>query len=154
MATLEQQILQIIEDYRSSGEPWPATSPQMAEWAVRRKRYQLTEGMAVAQCAERLSRTMQRQHVRDHRGRSVRRYYSARVRRNDQLVMAWDDWNADRPFMEMSAANRRNQILGECHQLKKDIDSYNERRTPERPIQVEFNFTIDLEELDQLDEIA
>ena len=68
--------------------------------------------------------------------------------------MKWDDLNAEKPFMEISTANRRNQILGECRQLKADVDSYNERCCPDQPIQVEFNFTVDLEELEQLDDVA
>jgi hypothetical protein len=39
-------------------------------------------------------------------------------------------------------------------QLKSDVDSYNDRRCPQQPIQVEFNFTVDLEELEQLDDVA
>ena len=56
--------------------------------------------------------------------------------------------------MLVSTANRRNQILGECKQLKDDVDSYNERVTPEQPIQVEFDFTVDLEEYAQLRDAA
>lgn len=56
--------------------------------------------------------------------------------------------------MEIAAANRRNHILGECRQLKTDVDSYNERKCPDQPIQIEFNFNVDLEELEQLDEVA
>jgi len=62
--------------------------------------------------------------------------------------------DADLPFMEIAVANRRNQILGECRQLKTDVDSYNERKLPARPIQVSFDFTIDFEELEQLNEVA
>lgn len=93
-------------------------------------------------------------HVRDNQGRSVRKYYSARIRENGQLVMKWDDLNAPRNFMEVSSANRRNQILGECRQLKTDMDSYSERKCPDAPIQVDFNFNIDLEELEQLDDVG
>src|SRR5262249_53725686 len=125
MATLTQQLLRIIEDYRAAGEPWPATREQMAEWAVANDRYQLTRGMAVSQCAEKISRAMSLDHVKDKKGRSVRKYYAARIRENGQLVMKWDDLNAERPFMEIAAANRRNQVLGQCWQLKNDIDSYN-----------------------------
>jgi hypothetical protein len=110
--------------------------------------------MAISQCAERIARAMRLDHVRDKRGRSVRRYYAARIREDGQLRMKWDDWNAERPFMEVAVANRRNQILGECRQLKCDVDSYNERRCPDEPIQIEFDFTVDLRELDQLDEVA
>lgn len=150
MATLNEQLLHIVDDYRAEGNPWPPTRSQIAEWAVANEKYQLTRGLAVAQCAERIARAMGMEHVKDRRGRSVRKYYAARLRENGQLVIRWDDWNAERPFMEVATANRRNQILGECKQLKDDVDSYNERRCPEQPIQVEFNFNVDLEELDQL----
>jgi hypothetical protein len=68
--------------------------------------------------------------------------------------MKWDDWNAERPFMEVAAANRRNQILGQCLQLKSDMDSYSERKCPEQPIQMDFDFNIDLEELSQLGQVG
>lgn len=42
--------------------------------------------------------------------------------------------------MEMAGANRRNQILGQCWQLKNGMDSYNERRCPDNPIQMDFNY--------------
>lgn len=154
MAAFNDQLLQIVEDYRAAGGAWPATREQMAEWAVANDRYQLTRGMAVAQCAEKISRAMGLEHVKDKKGRSVRKYYAARIRENGQLAMKWDDLNAERPFMEVAAANRRNQVLGQCWQLKNDIDSYNEPRCPDEPIQMDFNFNVDLEELGQLNEIA
>jgi hypothetical protein len=70
--------------------------------------------MAVSQCAEKIARAMGLEHVKDKKGRSVRKYYAAAIRENGQLVMKWDDLNADRPFMEVAAANRRNQVLGQC----------------------------------------
>jgi hypothetical protein len=154
MATFNEQLVKIVEDYRRAGQPWPASAEQLAEWAVARERFQITRGMAVSQCKEKIARAMRLEHVRDKKGRSIRKYYAAGVRENGQLVMKWDDLNAERPFMEISTANRRNQILGECRQLKSDLDSYNERRCPDNPLQVEFNFTVDLEELEQLDNVA
>jgi hypothetical protein len=154
MATFNEQLMQIVEDYRAEGNPWPATREQIAEWAVANAKHQLTRGMAVRQCAEAVAKAMKLEHVKDHRGRSVRQYYAARIRENGQQVIRWDDWNAERPFMEISTANRRNQILGGCRQLKDDIDSYNERICPGNPIQVEFDFRTDLEELDQLRDAA
>ncbi len=154
MPTFNEQLVRIVEDYRAAGQAWPATREQIAEWAVASDRYQLTRGMAVSQCAEKLSRAMGLEHIRDSKGRSVRKYYAARIRESGQLVMKWDDLNAERPFMEVAAANRRNQVLGQCWQLKNDIDSYNERRCPDEPIQIDFNFNVDLEELSQLNEVG
>jgi hypothetical protein len=154
MANFQDQLLQIVEDYRADGCEWPATREQIAEWAVANERYQLTRGMATRQCAEKIGRAMGLEHVKDRKGRSVRKYYAARIPENGQLVMKWDDWNAKRSFMEVTAANRRNQILGQCWQLKNDMDSYSERKCPDRPIQTDFNFNVDLEELSQLKDVA
>ena len=91
----------------------------------------------------------------DQKGRSVRRYYAARIRRDGSQMTLWADWDAERPFMEVAVANRRNQILGECRQLKTDIDSYNDRHElSENPMQTSFDFTADLEELQQLENAA
>ncbi len=86
------------------------------------------------------------EHIKDKKGRSVRKYYAASVREDGQLFMKWDDWNAPRDFIEIAAANRRNQVLGQCWQLKNDIDSYNDRCCPRDPIQLDFNVNVDLEE--------
>jgi hypothetical protein len=56
--------------------------------------------------------------------------------------------------MAVAVANRRNQILGECRLLRTDVESRNDRKTPEKLLQMSFDFTIDLEELAQLDEAA
>jgi len=154
MAKLSDQLLKIVEDYRNSGGEWPATREQIAEWAVANDRYEVTRSIAVSQCAEKLGRAMGLEFVKDNKGRTVRKYYAAPIRENGQLVMKWDDWNAERPFMETAAANRRNQILGQCWQLKNDMDSYSERRCPEQPIQMDFDFNVDLEELSQLDDVG
>ncbi len=154
MAKLHDQLVKIVEDYRAAEMPWPASREQIAEWAVANERYELTRGMAVRQCAEKLGRAMGLEHVRDRKGRSIRKYYAAPIRENGQLVMKWDDLNAPRPFMEVVAGTRRNQILGQCWQLKNDMDSYTERRCPDEPIQLDFNFNVDLEELSQLNEVA
>ena len=154
MASFNEQLVQIVEDYRAAGGTWPAKRDEIAEWAVANDKYQLTRGMAVSQCAERIAKAMRLEHIRDRKGRSVRRFYAAAIREDGQLTIRWDDWNAERPFMEVATANRRNHILGECKQLKDDVDSYNERRCPDRPIQVEFNFSVDLEEFEQMDGAA
>lgn len=154
MSTFTEQLQRIVADYRAAGEPWPASAEQMAEWAVSHERYQLTRGMAVTQCREHIARAMRLEHVRDTKGRSVRRYYAARLRRDGKQTTLWADWNADQSFMEVAVANRRNQILGECRQLKIDLDSYNDRHCRQTPIQASFDFTIDLEEFEQLGDVG
>jgi hypothetical protein len=50
--------------------------------------------------------------------------------------------------MGIAFQQRRQQIVGDCRQLKSDVDSYNENRNPSSPIQMVFDFTLDLVELE------
>ena len=61
---------------------------------------------------------------------------------------AFDIRSASREHMEIAFQQRRQQIVGDCRQLKRDIDSYNENRCLERAIQASFDFTWDLAELE------
>jgi hypothetical protein len=42
---------------------------------------------------------------------------------------------------------RRHQIVGDCHQLKMDVDSYNQNYNHGVQIVMIFDFTLDMEEL-------
>jgi hypothetical protein len=50
--------------------------------------------------------------------------------------------------MEIAFQQRRQQIVGDCRQLKADVDSYNENYNSGEAIQTVFDFTEDLEELE------
>ena len=64
----------------------------------------------------------------------------------------WDDIRtADPSHMRIAFQQRRQQIVGDCKQLKTDVDSYNENGNPDEPIQLELNFTQDIAELEALE---
>ena len=48
-----------------------------------------------------------------------------------------------------SFGQRRQQIVGDCLQLKTDVDVYNDKRDLAEPIQVPLDFTLDVAELQQ-----
>ncbi len=56
--------------------------------------------------------------------------------------------------MQMSFQHRRHGIVGDCRQMKLDLDSYNETHATEEPIEMVFDFTMDLAELEAADEAA
>ena len=41
--TKSRQIEQIIGDYRAAGQHWPATKREIAEWAIKTKRWQIQQ---------------------------------------------------------------------------------------------------------------
>ena len=152
MANYHDQLLSIIDLYRSAGQTWPATSHQIGEWAITHGHWQLGRGIAVTRCAEDIARAMREVYVTDRKGRRVRRYHAARTRRGNQQLTLWADIDsAQRGHMELAFAQRRQQIVGDCHQLKMDVDSYNDGHADDKPIQMVFDFTNDLAELEQLD---
>ena len=53
--------------------------------------------------------------------------------------------------MEKAFAQRRQQIVGDCYQLKTDVDCYNDAHSAELPIQIILDFSKDVEELQCLD---
>jgi hypothetical protein len=53
--------------------------------------------------------------------------------------------------METAFQQRRQQIVGDCHQLKVDVDSYNQNFNPGDAIQMVFDFRDDLAEVEVLE---
>jgi len=61
----------------------------------------------------------------------------------------WADMrNATPDHMKGAFRLRRQQIVGDCRQLKTDVDSYNQNFSSAEAIQIYFDFTEDLEELE------
>jgi hypothetical protein len=61
---------------------------------------------------------------------------------------------APRDHMQMSFQHRRRGIVGDCRQMKVDVDSYNDSHPEAEPIQIVFDFSMDLAELEAADEAA
>lgn len=148
MATYTRQLQKIVDAYLRDANPWPATTHEIASWAVRKRLWQPQASAVIDQCANQLSRAMREEHITDPQGRAIRAKHVARKVRNGQQVALWADIRtADRQHMEIAFQQRRQQIVGDCRQLKTDMDSYNENWSSGEPIQMSFDFTLDLEEL-------
>jgi len=153
--TYQEALLEIKDEYIAAGNEWPATSKQIAIWALNNGRWQPPRSKLVVQCAEEIARAMREEYIVDLQGRKVRKNHVARRKRNDsegnsQQLSFWADIRtAPREHMELAFQQRRNQILGECRQLKTDADSYNDNHPDQRPIQLVFDFTYDLAEMEQ-----
>jgi hypothetical protein len=74
-------------------------------------------------------------------------------RSKGKLEMVWDDIRtAPRDHMQMSFQHRRKGIVGDCRQMKVDVDSYNDAHANAEPIEIVFDFTMDLAELEAADD--
>lgn len=92
---------------------------------------------------------MREEYMTDTKGRRVRLKHSATVQHNGEQMVLWDDIRtAPRRHMQLAFQQRRQQIVGDCRQLKIDVDSYNESCKDVPAIQMVFDFTMDLAELE------
>lgn len=145
----------IVEQYRDAGEEWPATARQIAGWAIREGLWKPQGSTLIARCAEELSRAMREEYILDPQGRMVRAKHAARIKKDGEQLVLWADIRTANPrHMEIALQQRRQQIVGDCRQLKTDADSYNENANPGAPIQLIFDFTDDLAELEVMEALS
>ncbi len=101
---------------------------------------------------------MRESYLTDDNGRPVRKLHAARFHQKDkegketQMTLWADIDTADKAFMEVAFQQRREQIVGDCRQLKTDVDYYNTRRPKDQVRQPCFDFTDDMEESEMPDE--
>jgi hypothetical protein len=143
----------IADEYRLAGMPWPATKIQIAMWAMDTGRWRMRSDMALKICADEIAHAMGEQYMTTGGGRRVRLKHSAKVKRNGENLTLWGDIRDVTPaFMRISVGQRRNQMVGECHQLKNDVDFFNERQPVDQQISLVLDFRQDVAELEAMRE--
>lgn len=150
-----EQLQRIVKKYEDAGNPLPATAHDIAIWAIEQGLWQPQRSTVVDRCAEEIARAMREEHITDPQGRRVRVKHVATVERNGRQAAFWADMRtAPREHMEIAFQQRRQQIVGDCRQLKWDVDSYNQNHNSGEALQMVFDFTLDLEEIEALAAIA
>ena len=149
MASYTQQMQRLVDDYIQAGGTWPTTTRAVAAWAIANRLWQPQQSAIIAQCADHLSRALREEYMTDPQGRRVRTKHPAPTQQNGKQMVFWDDIRtAPREHMHAAFQTRRRQIVGDCHQLKTDVESFNDNYNIAQPIQMIFDFTQDLDELD------
>jgi hypothetical protein len=149
MATYAEQMQRIWQLYADGGELLPATSRDVAAWAIRNGHWHPQPADVIAQCAEDLSRALREEYHTDAKGRRVRSKHAARKTEGGKQFTLWADMRtAPREHMELAFSQRRQQIVGDCVQLKHDVDSYNETHPAQPPLPLILDFTDDAAEAD------
>lgn len=122
---------------------------RVAAFALQEGLWKAPRKSLISQCARELAGAMRNEHFTDAKGRRVRAKHSVKSRRGDQNLSLWDDIRtADRAHMEVSFAQRREQVVGDCRQLKTDVDSYNDAHPEQSDLQLVLDFTMDVAEIE------
>src|SRR2546426_1442984 len=149
MSSYNEQLLHIVEQYRSTGDEWPASRRQIARWAMDNHLWEPHPSTMLDQFARELGRAMREEYITDPQGRRVRAKHAARIKKEggEEQYLWGDIRDRERTFMEASLQHRRGGVAQDCRQLKVDLDSFNENFNDGQPIQLSFDFTLDVEEL-------
>jgi hypothetical protein len=145
-------MLRIVDKYLASGGQEPICPREVARWAIENGEWDRHRSTAVSLCAKDISRAFREQYYTDEKGRTVRARHSIREMRDDGMGQMeqrtfWHSHKAmPREFAERSFQQRRMQIVGDCKQLKTDVDSYNDQNEGQKPIQLIIDFTYDVAE--------
>lgn len=153
MSDYSKQLQRVVNDYKQA-KGFPAESIDIARWAIATGRYNLRTPALERSCARDISQAMREEFITDKKGRRVRAKHPASARENGETKMLWDDIrSAPREHMVNAFQLRRRHIVGECRQVKTDVDSYNDSHTKHEPIQLVLDFTKDVAEAEALSEI-
>ena len=141
------QLIAIANDYVAEGNPFPATAREIAAWAIATDRWTPPRESLITHCADQLADAMREEHIQDPQGRMIRAKHAVRITSGPRQGSFWTDIRmATRQHMAIAFQQRRQQIVGDCRQLKSDVDSYNENFNMGAAIQLVLDFTLDVEE--------
>ena len=155
MTTKNELLQKAWHLYEQENERAPATAREAAVWAVQENLLTLPTIDPFDVLADEMARALREEYATDSQGRRYRVNHAVRVTRGGVQYTFWAALGyAERSHMQRAFVQRREQIVGDCLQLKIDVDVYNDMNAEEEPIQLELNFTNDVLERLALDDAA
>lgn len=149
--TYSEQMQKIWKEYEGAGMPTPATSRDVAAWAIREGLWKPRPADIITQCADDLSRALREEYRTDKYGRRYRAKHAVRISSGGVQLTFWADIDtAPRAHIERAFSQRRQQIIGDCFQLKTDVDCYNSSHAEDEPIQLVLDFSMDVKEIEAM----
>lgn len=148
MATYHQQLQTIFRQYTKEVSDDPADLREVGQWAMDKGLWSPHPADIQARFAEEMATARREEYRTDRAGRKYRAKHAVRKWQNGRQLSFWADIDiAPRAHMVQAFGQRRKQIVGDCHQLRLDVDHYNSVRKDEEDIQLVLDFAEDVEEM-------
>lgn len=146
MATKNDQLQKVWHLFERENGGVPSSAREAAVWGVSKGLLSLPVLDPYDALADDMSRALREEFATDRQGRRYRVNHAVRVTRGGVQYTFWAILG-DAPIehMRQAFAQRREQIVGDCLQLRTDVDAYNAMSEAE-DIQLELNFTDDVDE--------
>ena len=153
MSAYTNQVKDYVERYKTeTGNDGLLDPHDVADWALHNGLHKPNPKTIIDAIAADIAQVWREEYRTDKHGRRYRAKHAATHKKGNKTLSLWadlDDPEAPHNHFVRSFAQRRQQIVGDCLQLKTDVDVYNDKREPDEPIQVPLDFTLDVAELQQ-----
>lgn len=148
MATKHERLQKAWHHYDSSREHRPTSARQAVEWAVAAGILELPKIDPYDVLAGEMADALRAEIQTDEKGRRYRVNHAVRVMKGGVQYTFWGALGfAPHAHMEKAFAQRREQIIGDCAQLRTDVEVYNDMNEGKHPaIQLVLDFTDDVAE--------
>lgn len=151
MTAYSDQIKAYLERYKKEvGDDGLVDPHAIAEWAYKNGLHKPNTKTIIDAIASDIAQSFREEFRTDKNGQRYRAKHAVRSKTGNKTLSLWadiDDEQAPREHFVRSFSQRRQQIVGDCFQLKTDVDVYNGKDASKAPIQIILDFTYDVEEL-------
>ena len=146
--TKTARLQQAWHSFGTKDDHLPTSARRAAEWAVAEGILELPDIDPYDVLAGDMAQALRGEYATDGRGRRYRVNHAVRVTKSGVQHTFWAmRCYAPHLHLEKAFAQRREQIVGDCDQLKTDVDVYNDMNKGKRhPIHVILDFGDDVTE--------
>jgi hypothetical protein len=148
-----ERLQEIFNEYLKVHRVESAHLMDVAAWAQKKGYMELSHTDTVRQFARELAQAARMEVYEDPQGRKVRKKHAVHqvVEENGKRInqYLWADIEDATPdHMKLSLQQRRQYIVGDCKQLKTDMDSFNQNNKYGAQLLLSLDFTEDVAELE------
>lgn len=151
MSAYANQVKAYVERYQREVNDEGLVDPHLiAAWAYQNGLHKPNIKTIIDVIAADIAQVFREEYRTDESGQRYRAKHAVRSKTGNKTTSLWadiDDVRAPREHFVRSFSQRRLQIVGDCFQLKTDVDVYNKKNETQKPIQIPLDFTYDVEEL-------
>lgn len=155
MSAYHNQVKEYVSRFeKEKGKEGLLDPHEIAQWAYSNGLHKPNIRTVIDAIAADIAQIFREEYRRAPSGLRYRAMHAVKNKVGNKTMWLWADMdnpNAKREHFVRSFADRRRQIVGDCVQLKTDVDVYNEKNSAMPKIQMILDFTDDVEELQQLD---
>jgi hypothetical protein len=152
MATYEEQLVKLWEEYEASTEQELNDPDHFANWAISSGRWRPRPKDIRKQLRADLTTALRNVQRTDPDGITYRAKRCVRIEDEGIEMSLWFDTDkATRSVMQKSVAQQRKGLVDNAFRLKCDVDHFNNASCPDDPIQLVLDLTDDVAELEHAD---